>query len=276
MVKPLDTLYGVGRPSGLERAGGWRRNAATAAGNPERFGHRRLALLVWPLLCALAVLLPFPPLAWAGPLFPVQHFTAEDGLAGAVVRGIERTPDGVMWFACWGRGISSSDGLNWESYGIEEGLPNLDVRDIRMDAQGRLWAGTTEGIVCRNGERWERVNTGLADADVSVFTICPLPDGRVWFGLADGHVLAFSPEPDRDPDALPAGAWETVLDMEDPGREKSTEALHVRPDGSILAGCRTRGILRWRAGAWIQEDGDADVLRVSDILETPEIGRAHV
>ena len=243
----------------------------TQADNPTRSGWRRIFLRAWPLLSGAAIPLLFAVGAGAGPVFPVQHYTAEDGLAGAVVRGIERTPDGVMWFACWGRGLTSYDGLNWKRYGIEDGLPNLDVRAVQMDTRGRLWAGTIAGIVSRIGDRWEMVRTGIPTAEaVSVFTICPFPDGGVWFGLADGRVLAFAPSRDDDPRAPPSGTWSLALDRDVSGTDRAIEALHVRPDGSVVAGSRARGILRWRNGAWAEDAGDGAVRETASIVETAD------
>lgn len=265
MLEPLDISAGA--------ACG--RAAAPTHGRPQTATQRlrRATRAVAPLVL-FAVLLIAIPRAGALPWHPVQHYTAEEGLAGAVVRGIEQTPEGVMWFACWGRGISSYDGLTWTRYGMESGLPNLDVRVVRQDARGRLWAGTANGIACRVGDRWEVVATGLPGVDpAAVYAVYPLPDGRVWFGITGGRIIAFTPadpETPSDTGALPDGRWSLVLDQERSGSDQAIKALLARPDGTVLAGTETRGILRWDGAAWTQEAGDEAVPMTEDIVETAD------
>lgn len=206
---------------------------------------------------------------FAAPVYTVQHYTAESGLAGAVVRSIDRTPDGVMWFGCWGRGVSSYDGLKWTSYGTESGLYSLDVRAVRADARGRIWVGTVGGIACRVGDRWAVMETGLPGIDpLSVFAICPRPDGSVWFGVAGGRIVQFAPEGVTESDRVPAGTWSVVLE---PSISMTTEAIVAivsLANGGVLAGTKTAGILRWDRGSWFQEAGDGAVTASDSIVET--------
>ncbi len=192
---------------------------------------------------------------------PVQHYTPEHGLAGAVVRSVERTPDGVIWFGCWGRGISSYDGLTWNTYDHDDGLPSLDVRTVRLDARERLWVGMAGGLACRVGDRFVPVETGLpATVPLQVFTISPFADGRIWFGLGGGRVIAFTPAPSDNGVGLPHGEWAVVLDQDESLMTEAVEAILPRPDGSVMVGTDSRGILRWRDGTWRQEPGDELVL----------------
>jgi hypothetical protein len=234
---------------------------------PDRRCAAPPSLLMLALVQVLTALLA--PAAHGLPSVPVQQYTADDGLAGSVVRGIERTSDGVMWFGCWGRGVSSYDGLAWRSYGTEDGLPSLDVRAVRIDANGRLWAGTSDGIACLTGTLWNAMRTGTAKIEpMSVYSILPFPDGSLWFGLGSGQILSFVPATLGDRHDPPAGEWSIVLDRDQSGGVAAIEALHLLPDASVVVGTDTRGILRWRAGDWFQEPGDADALGVDDIAET--------
>lgn len=200
------------------------------------------------------------------PMRPTQHYTTEDGLAGAVVRSIERTPEGVMWFGCWGRGVTSYDGLHWKSYGIAEGLPSLDVRAVRMDTRGCMWVGTVDGIACLAGDQWVTMGAAVSGGrPPAVFTICPLPDGSVWFGLEGGRIITFAPEGPTEVDAPPEGRWPVMLEKPELG---AIRALHARPDGSVVAGGDSGGILRWRNGAWTQDAGDDAIDTLRDITET--------
>lgn len=203
--------------------------------------------------------------------FPIQHYTTEQGLAGSVVRSIERTPDGVAWFGCWGRGISSYDGLHWKSYGVENGLPSLDIRTIRMDARGRLWTCAVGGVACLVGDQWFQLKTNLSGLDpVSAFSLRALPDGSVWVSIEGGMIIAFTPEEGGPTDGVPAGKWSIVLDPKTSRMNGSISDMCVRSDGSILVTTDTAGILRWKQGTWFQEPGDESVVQTITLAETTD------
>lgn len=216
---------------------------------------RHVASAIWMVAATTAV---------AG---PIQHYTTEDGLAGAVVRSIERTPDGRVWFGCWGRGISAFDGLNWTTYDQESQLPSLDVRVIRRDGQGRLWAGMAGALAYFVGDQWVAVETGLEEVGApQVFTVVPFPDGRVWFGLGGGQVIEFEPDPSENGTGIPRGSWTLRLDQDESQMTGAVQAILPLPDGGVVVGSDTRGILRWRDGAWYQAPGDEQVRGADAIL----------
>lgn len=236
-------------------------------GNRAFHSWRGVTGSVWPLVF---LGLAFLAGASATPIYPVQQYTAESGLAGAVVRSIERTNDGTIWFGCWGRGVSRYDGLIWKSYGTSAGLPTLDVRVIKVDAVDRIWVGTVQGIACYSEDGWEKVSTGLPNLDSpSVFSILPLSDGRVWFGLTEGRVIEFAPEADGNSGIVPRGEWSVVLDTETSGTDQAIVGLYQLAEGGIVAGSATRGVLRWSDQRWTQEAGDEAILVPEVFLETP-------
>lgn len=224
-------------------------------------GRSLIVTMLW-----VALVLLGPPPCEALPVYPVQHFSAKAGLAGAVVRGIERSPEGVMWFACWGRGVSSYDGFQWRSYELEDGLPSADIRDVRFDVRGQLWTGGVGGIAVLVGERWEKVTTGLPEVEPpSVYTIYPLRDGRIWFGLEGGVIIQFTPAGDGGADGRPAGSWSLMADEARTGMTSGVAGLCELSDGTMLAGTDAFGILRYRDGAWFQQPGDEATTGISSI-----------
>lgn len=193
--------------------------------------------------------------------YPIQYYSAKSGLAGGVVRGIERTADGVMWFACWGRGVTSYDGFTWKSHTPAEGLPSVDIRMVRLDDSGRLWAGGIGGLVVWTGARWEPVPVDLPDLTApSVYSILPRRNGDIWFGLSDGEVIAFHPDENASPQAVPSGRWTQVLSNERSRTRMGVAGLHERPDGTVVCGLDEVGVLRWNGSTWFQETGD-DLVR---------------
>ncbi|MBK9140097.1 MAG: ATP-binding protein [Verrucomicrobia bacterium] len=68
------------------------------------------------------------------------------GAAGTRLRVLARTRDGALWLG--GRnGLSRWDGNAATRYGLENGLPHLDVRAVHEDRSGRLWVATFGGGV---------------------------------------------------------------------------------------------------------------------------------
>lgn len=153
-------------------------------------------------------------------------FLPDDGLAGEVVRSIAQTPDGALWFACWSAGISRYDGYAWKTYALEEGLPSKDVRDVAVDAAGRLWCGTTEGIGYWDGSRWNPIGTGIPGFEnPGVWNIRRLGNGDMWFSVTPGQILCFRPSrasdeesADRAKPGPPVGEWSVALSPEQTGQ----------------------------------------------------------
>ncbi|MEW6234850.1 MAG: caspase family protein [Candidatus Omnitrophota bacterium] len=115
-------------------------------------------------------------------------------LAGSIVRDIAVDPRGRVWFACWekgadgltGAGLTMMDPLGFVSFTEKEGLPSNEIYSLCADPQGRLWAGTKEGVaVCDEG-RWTIYTTkdGLYRNDAVEISIDA--QGRVWCGFWRG------------------------------------------------------------------------------------------
>ena len=206
--------------------------------------------------------------AGSSTLYDIQHYTTRDGLAGTVVRGVERTPDGQMWFACWGRGVSSFNGLKWKRFGVENGLPSLDVRSIRMDGNDRLWVATVHGIGCRVGDTWQTMSIDLPGVDsYSAFTICPMPDGSVWFGLEVGTVIAFTPTEIRDECVPPVGQWSVVFQQPYTVGQRAVRAILAPSDGGVVIG-GDFGIVQWENGRWTPARSKEPIGKIESLDET--------
>ncbi len=267
------TESGTVSTGSARRAFASRRSSRAFHADPRGVWLTGRSLIVAMLWFALVLLVHRPCAAL--PIYPVQHFSAKAGLAGAVVRGIERGPDGVMWFACWGRGVSSYDGFQWRSYDLEDGLPSYDIRCVRFDGRGLLWTGGVGGIAVSIGDRWVSVPTGLPEFEApSVYTICPLRDGRIWFGLEAGQVIQFTPEGEGRSVDGPKGTWSLVADRDRTKMGTGIAGVHELADGTMIIGTDDVGILRYRNGAWFQGPGDPEVTGISSICEGSD-GRVY-
>jgi signal transduction histidine kinase/ligand-binding sensor domain-containing protein len=85
-----------------------------------------------------------------GQELPFTHFTTEHPttpLTSASVQKIHQDREGYIWFGYYSTGLARYDGHALEQYSIEDGLPDLTVREIVEDDRGRLWIGTDGGLV---------------------------------------------------------------------------------------------------------------------------------
>ncbi len=115
-------------------------------------------------------------------------------LAGHIVRDISIDPRGRVWFACWdresdgltGKGLSMMDPVGFISFSEKTGIPSNEIYSLCSDPQGRLWAGTKEGIAICDEGRWSVHTTedGLYRNDAVELTVDP--HGRIWCGFWRG------------------------------------------------------------------------------------------
>ena len=132
--------------------------------------------------------------------FAVPTISVNQGLSNSAVHVLEATPDGSIW-------IATADGLNrWQNghvtvYGKQNvpgqngqrdkrvlivnarvtEIPNSGLRDsaysLAEDDQGRLWAGTSEGVFYFDRGRFAKV-PGLPGGNI--FAIAGDVHGKVW------------------------------------------------------------------------------------------------
>ena len=70
-----------------------------------------------------------------GERLPIKTYTTADGLAQNVVNRIVRDSRGFLWF-CTEDGLSRYDGYSFTNYGVEQGLPGAQVRDLLETREG--------------------------------------------------------------------------------------------------------------------------------------------
>ena len=129
-----------------------------------------------------------------------ESYNTLDGLVFNVISDIYRAPDGVMWFAAFGGGISKYDGRKFTNLTVSDGLPSDYVWRIHVGQDGVMWFATLYGISRYDGKEFTNfsaedglVNYGDTRGDiasesviVSVWAICSDPDGALWFGTSGG------------------------------------------------------------------------------------------
>ena len=132
---------------------------------------------------------------WVGTLRGVSRFDGEvwqpipNAADGALERGVQviyEDETEALWFGLSPNSspnrLSRLDRGQWQVFGVNDGLPNGDVRTIATDSVGRLWVGTSEGIGIYDGSTWAVITTHASDF--------PVGDVPVPYRLIDNRVNA--------------------------------------------------------------------------------------
>ncbi len=191
-----------------------------------------LVVLLWlPMVAAAGTLVTLP---WPRPLGPA------DALPTPVIRAVDEDREGYLWFAS-DDGLLRFDGHRFRAWRREQGLLDLDLRALHVDAQDRLWLATaSQGLVKLSADRSVfQSMPGDAAAVLprtGIVQVTSTPDGTLWVGtVADG---LFARQAD--------GRWCAVPLPHPFGRALRVNALAVDRDGSLWVGT-SHGVLR-RAG----------------------------
>ncbi|MBI3959536.1 MAG: hypothetical protein HY328_12075 [Chloroflexi bacterium] len=170
----------------------------------------------------------------------------------AGIGGNEDEPESV-WFASGDGGVSRYQQGAWTVYTTSAGLPSLNVINLALDSQGRVWAATEGGDAFFDGSVWQ-TRTRLPTRAIAfgpVCAACPFDADDVWTGT-DGSGVAHSglplPEPVID---LLGVALPAVVAPGQPFRPEITVAprspYRLKP-GDLLAHIDEADDLRF--GAW--------------------------
>ncbi len=192
------------------------------------------------LLCLGAPLVSYGDAVWISRLF-----LPSDGLAYQVVRDIAQTPDGEIWFATWGGGLSRFNGSRWETWNEKNHLSDYMTRCLAVDPQGGMWVGTAAGIRYYDGKKWTlylKENTPTLQED-SVYTILLRRNGEIWIGLADGYLYSFDPRKET------SSQW-TLIQSPDYFKNTSIRALLETDDGSVWVG--GNHFFHWNEKTWTE------------------------
>ncbi|MBF0340343.1 MAG: regulator [Magnetococcales bacterium] len=91
-------------------------------------------------------------------------------------------PDGAIWAGTWGGGVSRFDGKNWRSYARKEGLSGNIVYSLVHDQQGRLWAGTSNGVSFFEQGKWRFLPQNHQLLGAHVYALAVSPANELWAG----------------------------------------------------------------------------------------------
>lgn len=122
-------------------------------------------------------------------------YSLNEGLPHGQVSDIAQSPDGFLWVATAGGGISRFDGHTFHTFTIEEGLRDDFVMNVFIDSRERLWVSTYYGgVALLEGERFVNPFEDLLIDNSFVTLITESPDGEIWFGTYEHGILIYDEE----------------------------------------------------------------------------------
>ncbi|MHB9000007.1 MAG: sensor histidine kinase [Thermoanaerobaculia bacterium] len=187
-----------------------------------------------------------------GEELPFTHFTTENEsspLSSASVQKVYQDRMGFIWFGFFSSGLSRYDGHGVMTYGVEDGLPDLTVREIIEDAEGRLWVGTESGLVVTERPLHAYpVSAKLAFVrkignreipHVRMRRGCLAADryGTVWVGTLSDGIYRYR----ITPEATEVERVSTTLAANGPN--EAVHSIVIRPDGSLWASVAPGGLI---------------------------------
>ena len=113
------------------------------------------------------------------------------------------------------------------------------VYALFQDHNGKLWAGTQNGLACRDGQNWKMFTTRDGLSENTVRAIAEDAEGNFWVGT-EGRGLNYFKD----------GKFISYQQTEDglPGNDIS--ALYLDKDGVLWVGTAGHGLAQFRNGKW--------------------------
>lgn len=115
-----------------------------------------------------------------------RNFNVENGLGQSQVYAIYQDPMGRMWFGTRGGGISTFNGVEFETYANKDGLAGNFVNRMIGDAEKGCWIATTSGLSYYDGIQFKSILfEGLTNAP-NVRDLLRREDGTIMCGTSKG------------------------------------------------------------------------------------------
>lgn len=117
------------------------------------------------------------------------------GLPGTA-RDFLKDPSGALWIGT-SKGLCRYDGAYLEIYGLEQGLPYVDIFSLFRDSKNRIWVGTGQGdtfVVDEKAGTIELLEDVFPSSQGLTYKIIQDNEGRIWFPVFGTGVLIYDPE----------------------------------------------------------------------------------
>ncbi len=159
--------------------------------------------------------------------------------------------DGSLWIGTEGGGIAHLAQGRLRTWTTREGLSNDFVRSIAQDASGRIWAGTDNGLLRLQSDRFVRIDGVGSVPPLAVHAIYLDRAGNLWVG--GSRLIRFS------------GTTVTEFKMHGEASQNRVKSILQTQDGTIWVGT-VSGLNR-------MEPGKRDFERLGGIAGTVRVLR---
>lgn len=206
------------------------------------------------------------------PAYQHQSWSTADGLPQSSVHQILQSRDGYLWFATEG-GAVRYNGTSFLvlQHATEPKFLSDDVSSLLEDPAGRIWFGTADGLLVRDGGKMRRFTEEQGLPSASVVGLRLSADGEVIAETAGGSAVLrgdsfqpwHAPEVasatmfDRDRTTVAqmhaAGPWRWSAELLQlsSGDSADSKAVMQWPAQRLARGARIHAVLRAERGAWV-------------------------
>ncbi|MBS1766402.1 MAG: protein kinase [Acidobacteria bacterium] len=127
----------------------------------------------------------------------------------------------------------------------QDGLPQNTIHALAWGADGRLWAGTEDGLAAYDGHAWSVIlPPGLKPGQARVSTLFVASDGTLWVSIKSGPVLRYKDD-----------HWTLYSDSEGMRAHSVWRFAELGPGpGMGLWATGDPGIYRFDGKSWVDED----------------------
>ncbi|MCA9409875.1 MAG: PAS domain S-box protein [Candidatus Omnitrophica bacterium] len=195
----------------------------------------------------------------AAPLVPISQTSAEDYQPlptwdfrlyktpdGDILprsRDIAEDREGGIWVATWGGGLHYFDRTVWRDFTERDGLPGDWTRCVEVDAKGRVWVGTGDGLARIDRGQVEILSCSeeLGVPLDDIYLIERMKDDSIWVSDNRGNLVSFN---ESEPPA-----WRMVLSATATSGNR-INSLATEADGTIWVCLRDQNLLSFDGEEW--------------------------
>ena len=167
-----------------------------------------------------------------------QLFDATTGLRSKDIVCLLEDRAGAIWAASAERGVARIRGREVTTFGLKDGLPDETTRALLETRRGDLLVGTGQGLVRRQGERFERIPLPEPWGLAPIQALAEDAEGWVWLGARKGTVARWK-----------EGAFE-VAELPAPAEMSPLISIRADPSGQVWILESERVMRRSRDGHW--------------------------
>jgi ligand-binding sensor domain-containing protein/signal transduction histidine kinase len=167
----------------------------------------------------------------------IRDLGASQGLENLYVRSVLASRDNKVFVGTFGYGLFQIEDNTFLQFTNSE-IASPFISAVYQDRSGKLWFGTQNGLVSKDGASWKKFTTRDGLSADSVRAIADDGRGNIWIGTENGGL-----------NCLSNGQFTAFHRMDGDSRETIT-ALQFDRSGVLWIGTDGAGLERFENGKW--------------------------